>query len=476
MNPLLQVLSCEPTDTTCSLAAFEKIIVKRLLLAGLALLLLSPLWIAPLIGFSPLNYREALAVGTGITAKLACSGYYLSGFSDEQNLEDIATYTPAVRSVTLRHTGSNTVEADIYGLAPASARYYPGLGCTLQYPGMADLAVLEVPRLPANYRHWPMDDIAPTTEPKLQAVVEKLLVEDEMAGLDTRALLVARGGQILAETYKAGIDRDTPLLGWSMGKSVTAILLGRMEARGLVDNAETRLFPAWEGDSRRDISLVNLLQMSSGLDFEEPYVPGSDSTRMLFFAPSAAGVALESELLHEPGSHFYYSSGTTNLLMRLAWDRLGGDTQALLDFFAAELAGPLGLGNTTLELDASGVFVGSSYVYAPARDWARLGLLMLDQGVAGDRRLLEEDWVTRAVTPNPSRNEPRYGYQFWLNGGAVNLRWPDLEPGAYAMMGNRGQVVMMLPAHDAVVVRLGWTGTGEYPFNERLARVQAALD
>jgi CubicO group peptidase (beta-lactamase class C family) len=414
-------------------------------------------------------------VGTGITAKLACSGYYLSGFTDEQNLKDIATYTPAVRSVTLRHTEPNTIETDIIGLAPAAARYYPGLGCTLQYPGMTDLEVLDVPELPEREGLWPAGEESGPGDPRLQNLLGEILVEDNRQGLDTRALLVIRDGAIAAEAYKAGIETDTPLLGWSMGKSVSAILVGRMEALGLLEVTETSLFPAWNSDSRRDISLVNLLQMSSGLDFDEPYIPGSDSTRMLFMAPSAAEVAMASQLSHVPGRYFYYSSGTSNLLTRLAWDRLGGDTQALLDFFAAELAAPLRLGNTILELDASGVFVGSSYVYAPARDWARLGLLMLEDGVVGDQQLLPVGWTRRATAPNRSDNDPRYGYQFWLNAGGEEFRWPDLEPGAYAMMGNRSQVVMMLPEHDAVVVRLGWTGVDEYPYNDRIARIQDAL-
>jgi CubicO group peptidase (beta-lactamase class C family) len=450
--------------------------VKRLFFILLAILFIAPFLLPRMIGFSLWNLPQALAVGTGITAKLACSGHYLSGFTDQQNLEDSATYSPAVRAVTLRHTLPNTIETDIAGFAPAKARYYPGLGCTLQYPGMAALEYLEVPELPARLGPWPAGEQHGAVQPQVQALLSEILAQDNAQGLETRALLVIHDGAIAAEVYKDGIGTDTPLLGWSMGKSVSAILLGRMEAMGLLDVAETQLFPAWRGDDRSEISLLNLLQMSSGLDFEEPYVPGSDSTRMLFFAPSAAEVAMESELTTAPGSYFYYSSGTSNLLTRLAWDRLGGDTQALLDFFAAELAIPLGLGNTTLELDASGVFVGSSYVYAPARDWARLGLLMLNDGVAGGQRLLPPGWTQHASSPNSSDNDPRYGYQFWLNGGGSQLRWPNLESGAYAMMGNRAQVVMMLPEHNAVFVRLGWTGVGDYPYDQRIARIQAVLD
>lgn len=450
--------------------------MKRFLLVLSLVAIAGWLGIVRLAGFSPLVFPEALAVGTGLAAKLSCSGRYLSGFSDDHNLADVASYSPVVRVVNIRHREPATIEADIAGLATASARYYPGLGCTLQYPGMADLESLDVPGSPHRQGSWPRGEEVGDPQPELQALLDQILAEDNRTGLETRSLLVVQNGTVLAESYKPGIDASTPLLGWSMGKSVSAILIGRMEALGLVDVSDTDLFAAWREDERRDISLRNLLQMSSGLDFEEPYVPGSDSTKMLFASPSAAAVALASELIHPPGRHFYYSSGTTNLLTRLAWERLGGDTQALLEFFSGEIARPLGLGDTTMELDASGVYVGSSYVYATARDWARLGLLMLDDGVAGTERLLPKGWVERAVTPNGSDNEPRYGYQFWLNSGGDALRWPDLDPAAYAMMGNRSQVVMMLPGHDALVVRLGWTGEGEYPYNQRIARIQAALD
>jgi CubicO group peptidase (beta-lactamase class C family) len=438
------------------------------------LLCVSPLLLLHAVGIPPRGLPDAVAVGTGLTAKLACSGYFLSGMSEAQNRADVASYSPAARAVSLTRQGDDTFLADIAGYGTAVARYRPGLGCTLQYPDAPSFGSLEAPAIAARSGDWPQgEDVRAYHEP-VQRLLEELLEEDRRAGLDTRALLVVQDGTVAAEAYAEGFGVATPLLGWSMAKSVTAILLGRQEALGLVQVGETGLFPEWTTDERSAISLRDLLQMVSGLAFEEPYVPGSDSTRMLFLSPSAAAVALQSSLAHSPGEHFYYSSGTTNLLAYLAWLRIGSDSQAMLDFFARELAAPLGLRHTTFEVDASGVYVGSSFLYAPARDWARLGLLMLNDGVANDRRLLPAGWVARATAPNGSANDPRYGYQFWLNGGGKELRWPDLDPDAYAMMGNRGQVVMMLPTRGALIVRLGWTA-GEYPTSERLGRLQALL-
>lgn len=448
--------------------------MKKILLALGVLVFVLPALALWLSGIPPRGISQMAAVGTGLTAKLACSGYYLSGFSDEKNLADIATYSPAVDLIELRHEDPQTLIATLNG-TEARARFYPGLGCTLQYPAMEDLAAIAVPTLDLQQGPWPMGDEVPAADPQMQRQLEQTLIVDQQQGLDTRALLVLHNKQIIAEAYGPGIGRDTPLLGWSMGKSVSALMVGRLEKMGKLHTDEQDLFAAWSGDARKTISIKNLLQMSTGLDFSEPYLPGNDSTRMLFTSANAAGVALESSLKHQPGSYWAYSSGTSNLLTRLVSDRLGGGTQALVDFFASEIAIPLGLRNTTFELDASGVMVGSSYIYAPARDWARLAMPMLNDGKIGATQWLPPGWAKAASAPNASHNEQRYGYQFWLNSGGDTLRWPSLHADAYAMSGNRGQVVMMFPSLNAVVIRLGWTA-GSYPDDEKLQPIQALLE
>jgi CubicO group peptidase (beta-lactamase class C family) len=311
--------------------------------------------------------------------------------------------------------------------------------------------------------------------PGLQRSLDQLLDTDNRAGLETRALLVVGAGAILAESYATGFDAATPLLGWSMGKSLTSIMLGQLEYRGELDVQSRQLFPEWGGDERADISIENLLQMSSGLDFDETYAPGSDSTEMLFTAHSASEVARASPLLHPPGEYFYYSSGTTNMLAQLWFDRVGGSTQQAVEQLQRQILAPLGMAATIFEPDPSGVFVGSSYIYASARDWARLGLLMLNEGELNGTRLLSQAWVARARAPNTSGNDPRYGYQFWLNRGGEELRWPALPEDAYAMSGNRHQTVMIVPSRKVVLVRLGWTA-GSYPMAENFsALLQHAL-
>ncbi len=424
------------------------------------------------LGVAPMKLVDAARLGAGISAKLACSGYHLSGFDMERIRGDLMVTSPATRFIDVRQGSPKVFTASAFGYS-AAAKYYPGLGCTLQYPNMAKLERLEVASPPRSSGAWPQGEQVGEPDPAVQVLLQDILAEDEALGLDTRALLLVRDGEIAGEVYGPGIGPDTALLGWSMTKTVTAMLLARMEALGYLDVNERDLFPAWRADERREISLENMLQMTSGLEFFEPYVPGSDSTRMLFTEPDAAAVALASPAEYSPGEHFYYSSGNTNLLMRLARDRLGGSSQALLDFFVEELAGPLGLRNATLEMDPAGVFIGSSFMWAPARDWARLGLLLLNGGKLDGEAFLPPGWVERATAPNGSANDPRYGYQVWLNGGGTELRAPDFEPDMYMMSGHNGQAVIVMPGSNAVLVRLGWSE--DYPVNYRLAPVQRLL-
>jgi CubicO group peptidase (beta-lactamase class C family) len=430
----------------------------------------------PLVGVSPQHLPAAIEVATGMGAKLACSGRYISGLSEQQLVDDVASYSPANRLLDIRYDAARkTSTASMFGFKQASARFREGLGCTLDIGDTSSLDGVHAPVTVPGIEAWPAGSRVESIVPGLQRSLDQLLEADNRAGLESRALLVVGRGAILAESYGEGFGPATPLLGWSMGKSLVSIMLGQLEYRGELDVQSLQLFPEWGGDERADISIENLLQMSSGLDFDETYAPGSDSTEMLFTAHSASGVARGSPLAHPPGEYFYYSSGTTNMLARLWFDRVGGSTQQAVEHLAGQIFEPLGMAATILEPDPSGVFVGSSYIYAPARDWGRLGLLMLNEGELNGTRLLSRAWVERARTPNTSANDQRYGYQFWLNAGGSELRWPELPEDAYAMMGNRHQTVMIIPSRDMVLVRLGWTA-GSYPMAENFSTLlQVAL-
>lgn len=422
------------------------------------------------LGFSIYRIGDALQVSASLGAKIACSARYVSGMTEQQVVEDLASYSPVTRLLDIQYDASaKSAMATMLNMASYSATFRKGLGCSLDIGDTAPLNSLKIPEIAPGDAPWPAGNSVNSIDANYQSLTEQMLTKDNQNGLQSRAILVIKGDNIVAESYASGITADTQLLGWSMGKSLTAIMLGRMVEMGIADLDSPTGLEQWQDDERKDITVMQLLQMTSGLEFDETYAPGSDSTRMLFTEHSASEVALEATSGARPGEHFSYSSGTTNILMRWMRDRLGSN-QALVDFFYNEILKPAAMNHTTFEVDPGGVFVGSSYLFATARDWGRLGLLMLQNGQLNGKTLLTEAWVTAAQTYNHSNNYRKYGYQFWLNSEPGDIRWEQLPSDAYMMMGNRKQVVMIIPSEDLVIVRLGWT-SGHYPTEANFARI-----
>lgn len=450
--------------------------MKKLLVLGITLAILTGIF-RFFLGFFPWHLVAALDVATGLGAKLACSGYYLSGQSEPEIIEDLASYSPATRLVALDFSQTNRVSADLKGLSTSSATYRPRLGCTLDVGDTAKLDSIDVEDIQASAEPWPKGKVVDTIVFDVQQTLDDIVTSSNESGLNTRAMVVVKNGNIIAESYAQGADENTPLLGWSMGKSLTAIMVGRYDKLHRINSlGDKALFAAWQ-DQRKDISLENLLQMSSGLVFDETYAPGSDSTHMLFSAFSASDVALGSELGFAPASHFSYSSGTTNIIARWLHQQLGENTQKSMSFLNNELFAPAGMHTAVFETDPSGVFVGSSYIYASGRDWARLGWLMANNGEINGHQLLEPTWVEQAAAINSSENYPAYGFQFWLNKkdeAGNDLHWPKLPKDAYFMMGNRKQAVMVVPSQQLVIVRLGWT-SGQYPMEIQFNQIINAI-
>ena len=414
---------------------------------------------------SLLRLGDAFRLLTGMGAKLACSARHISGFDETRIRRDLTTYSPAYPLLSLRFADKR-VTATLAGLHTRTAAFFDETGSLLD----ASPHTPETPAIPrATIPHtlaWPQGERAPAINTKIQELTDSLLRQDNRQGFDTRALLVVKDGQLIAESYGPGINNRTRLLGWSMSKSLTAILFGRMEQLGIACAGQNNLFDEWREDERCGITLEHLLQMRSGLSFDESYTPGSDVTRMLFSDHNCWRRALDSRLIHPPGRFFTYASGTTNLLTRWMQLRLGGGL-ACRNFLNEEILQPLGMHRTLFEEDGSGVLVGSSYTYASGRDWARLAQLMLDRGCANGRRILSQEWVTRASTPNASDNDGRYGYQFWLNRApGMARRYPGLPGDASFMLGNHEQKVMIVPSQNTAVVRLGWCAK-EYPVEAR---------
>lgn len=440
-----------------------------LLVAFIAAIIFAPRYI---LGFSLWHIGDAIDVSASMGAKLSCSGKFISRFSNEQIIDDLSSYSPVNQYLDIQYDSvKKTATATLFNLSTYTAKYRPATGCSLDIGDTSHLDRIVYTKVPNIAAPWPKGHMVETLNPSKQQQLEDMLKQDNAAGLNTRALVLVKNGVIQAEAYADGIYSDTKLMGWSMGKSLTAILYGRMNKLQQTDIQQTHLFSEWQDDERQHITMQNLLQMSSGIDFDEVYAPGSNLTKMLFSETSASDIVLnEGRYGESPGKHFAYSSATTNLIMRWMYNELGNSTQNTYDFLRHELLSKMSMSNTVFETDSMGLFVGSSYIYASARDWARLGLLMLNEGHINGQQLLNKEYVQAAQQQNTSENYHAYGYQFWLNQNTDNLEYPQLPTDAYFMMGNRKQAVMIAPSEDAVIVRLGWT-KGSYPMNERFSQI-----
>lgn len=283
----------------------------------------------------------------------------------------------------------------------------------------------------------------------------------------TRAILVIWNDQIIAEQYAPGFSAESLLLGWSMAKSVLNLAIGRRVQQGAMSLDATSLRPEWLADERRPISVRQLLRMESGLKFDEPYSPFADSIRMLYREPDMAAFAASSERETQSVDppRYYYSSGTTNILSAVLRDSFASDTD-YMEFLWKDFLGQLGIHDAQLEFDASGTWVASSYLYATARDWARFGKLVLDDGVWQGSRLLPEGWIEESTTPTESYHanletgDPpgaSYGMHWWLNRrDSDGKQWMESVPeDAVTAWGHFGQFLTVVPSRRLIVVRLG---------------------
>ena len=247
------------------------------------------------------------------------------------------------------------------------------------------------------------------------------------------------------------------MLGWSMSKSVTAALIGILVKEGRLNPEAPAPVPEWKKTDKEIITLKQLLQQTTGLDFEEDYTKPSEVTNMLFKEGDMAAFAARLPLKYEPGTVFNYSGGNTNILSRIIRHTVGEAKYAAFPYQA--LFYKLGMYSALLEPDASGSYIGSSYCYATARDFARFGLLYLNNGRWNGEQILPEDWVKISVQPSMADKRKHYGYQFWLNGFSesdLTKRWyPDVPADMFFAKGFGGQGIYIIPSKKLVVVRTG---------------------
>jgi CubicO group peptidase (beta-lactamase class C family) len=403
-----------------------------------------------------LRLFRVVSIGAAYKAKILCSGVFVSQRDISSLLASDVRFSLLPLVPVQIDRQRKEVTAGFFGVT-RSARFTPGLGCSLCYPAVHPPSP-PLPALSGNEQAT----LPEAKEPRLDAILDAAFAEtDRKLPKRTRAVVILHKGKIVAERYAPGFSKDMPLPGWSMTKMVMNALVGTMVRGGKLSLDRPVPVPEWQApeDPRRRITLNHLLQMSSGLVFAEDYGnPLQDVTTMLFAVPDAAAYAASKPILGEPGATWSYSSGTTNIISR-GIRLVLGDTD-YRSFPRRALFDRIGMKSAVIETDASGTFVGSSFMYATAQDWARLGQLYLQDGVWNGERILPEGWVNYSTTPAPHAPDGTFGAHVWLkipddflsNDGAVSV-----PADAFYASGYEGQLLTVIPSKELVVVRLGLT-------------------
>ncbi|TPI52524.1 MULTISPECIES: serine hydrolase [unclassified Mesorhizobium] len=433
-------------------------IVKRLL--GLVVLA-----VVALFGWLYFAPPELIRVGSGYSAKIVCSNVFIAG-RDANEVLAIDVQAPGHPLLKLMRVSVDknrgTVSAGLLGfLGKSIAVFRDGLGCA-SVPdgdvGKARRTAIHVePSAARQDALWPEGE---RVEASQNSEVAKIVDDAAMTGAGMRAVVVVKNGRVMAERYGEGFSARTPLLGWSMTKTVNAAMVGTLVKNGKMAMTNQGLFAPWKADGRAAISLADMMAMSSGLEFNEDYGDVADVTRMLYLEPDMAGFAEAKPLTGEGGKVFSYSSGTAVMLSRL-WQDAVGDKAKALTWPRTALFEPLGMHSAVLETDEQGTFVGSSYLYATAHDWARFGQFLLQGGVWNGNQILPAGFVDWMREPASASKVYSKG-QLWIeapgdeeNPGAGVAA--GLPKDTYWMEGHDGQTVAIIPSEQLVVVRLGLT-------------------
>jgi CubicO group peptidase (beta-lactamase class C family) len=418
--------------------------------------------------------RDVPKVVTGFMANILCSETFVSGQQPARILADTTSAMPGAGLIrwALNYRvdrARRDVTVTLLGLSGSHAVYREGFGCYLDHgDGVADVSLPAPESKPAPALLPEIAGTAAVTpaSPQLAAALDRAFVEPDQPPLrHTKAVVVLKDGRVVAERYAEGFGIDTPILGFSATKSVMSALSGILVRKGALTLDQPVPIAAWQdaADPRHAITLDHLLRNTAGLAIGGSLDASLGAAfepvnRMKFMVSDMAGFAESIALATPPGSAWNYNDGNFIILSHLIRNATGGSAADMLRFARQELFAPLGMRNVTLEFDASGNPEGSSQMLATARDWARFGMLYLDDGVIGGKRILPEGWVKYSVAPTPNA-WVGYGAGFWTNLGdgfgaryRVEHGWPR---DAFFAKGTIGQYVIIVPSERLVIVRLG---------------------
>ncbi len=436
--------------------------------------------------------RDIGAIAGGYVSQTICTNVLMLG-RDQAQVEAL-DLSKQQNDVSHSKVSGNTVVTTI-ALGPLSfdhtSVYRTGLGCS----NIAGWPLAQVEKIGLDEALQNNDVVAvwPAVSPavpgvdtkQLNAAVDEAFTEttaDIYQQKNSRAVLVHFRGELIAERYAEGFDGNTPLRGMSMTKSASSTLVGILVAQGKLNIHLPAPVSSWSGreNPRSQVTTHHLLKMVAGFDYNEAYEkdPRNLLSTMLMTKPDMAAYAAETPLIGEPGNSWDYQTTHSVLLQEVIRNTLGDD-QAYFRFPQQQLFDKLGMRNSFFQADASGTFTGGAFMYASGRDWMKLGMLYLNDGIHNGERILPEGWVEYAVTPSePSLMKRAYGAQIWLNAPAPHQLFPGLPEDAFAFQGHYGQYVVVIPSLDLVVVRMGMTfGGGGKSFDKQafLEKIISAL-
>ncbi|QWT21516.1 beta-lactamase family protein [Bacillus sp. NP157] len=427
---------------------------------------------------------QAIRVAAGVAAHHVCSMTFVGRQDPDTIYRELVTpmigATPA--KLLKVHVDREAQTVTVNGLvsALATARYTPGYGCRLALPGNRPLAAVTA-RVAARDDGFAPEAVVTTDKPAVTAALDRVFAEAPGAPPKVvKAVVIVKDGKVVAERYAPGYGIHSALISFSVAKSFTNAFLGMLAMDGKVDVKRPLGAAEWSapGDPRGAITIEDLMRMQSGLAAEEAESAFSPVAKMEFLHADMAGFAAMQPAKEAPGKTFEYTSADTVLLDRMLGERIGGGAAGLRDFARRRLFDPMHMGEVTMEVDGQGTFVGSTYVFTSARDYARFGLLYLKDGVAPDgTRLLPPgwvDWSRRSALGAP------YGAGFWTNDGPSDVARQRVEGGfpkdGFFASGTMGQRIYIVPSAHLVITRFGYSAPPNYGIEDDVRLVKAAIE